>query len=131
MQNQPDEYWRKKLTPEQYEVLRQKATEAPESGALLHNNEAGAYNCAACGAELFGSEQKFDSHSGWPSFFDAKAGSVVFTEDMSHGMARTEVSCANCGGHLGHVFGDAPDQPTGKRYCINSIALQFTPKNHD
>lgn len=131
MHDQPDEYWKKKLTPEQYAVLRQKATEAPESGALLHNHQAGTYACAACGAELFDASQKFDSHSGWPSFFDAKKGSVTFVEDTTHGMGRTEVSCANCGGHLGHIFEDAPDQPTGKRYCINSVALQFTPKDHD
>jgi peptide-methionine (R)-S-oxide reductase len=123
-----DEDWKKQLTPEQYDVLRNKGTEAPYSGALLNNSSEGTYTCAACGAVLFDSSTKFDSHCGWPSFYDAKPDAVIFSEDNSHGMARTEVTCANCGGHLGHIFPDAPDQPTGQRYCINSVALGFTPK---
>lgn len=124
-----NEEWREKLTPEQYHVLREKGTEAPYSGALLNNKEAGTYTCAACGTVLFDSSTKFDSHCGWPSFYDAKPGSVNFSEDNSLGMERTEITCANCGGHLGHIFPDAPDQPTGQRYCINSAALNFMPKN--
>ncbi len=122
-----DEEWKKLLTPEQFDVLRRKGTEAPYSGALLNNTATGQYTCAACGAVLFDSSTKFDSHCGWPSFYDAKSGAVEFNDDSSHGMQRTEVTCANCGGHLGHIFPDAPDQPTGQRYCINSAALQFTP----
>lgn len=127
MQGDTDIDWRKRLTPEQYHVLREKGTEAPYSGALLYNDAAGSYNCAACGAVLFDSATKFNTHCGWPSFNDAVPDSVVLTPDTSHGMVRTEVTCANCGGHLGHLFDDAPDQPTGMRYCINSAALQFLP----
>lgn len=124
MQKSNDE-WRSQLTAEQFAVLRGKGTEAPFSGALLHNTQAGSYACAACGAELFSSATKFDSHSGWPSFYDALPGAVNLTPDDSLGMARTEATCTNCGGHLGHVFPDAPGQPTGQRYCINSISLDF------
>jgi len=120
-----DEEWKQRLTPEQYRVLRQKATEAPFTGALLHNDQDGMYRCAACGNVLFDAGTKFDSGSGWPSFYDAVPGSVKLTEDASHGMRRTEVTCARCGSHLGHVFHDAPDQPTGERFCINSAALDF------
>jgi peptide-methionine (R)-S-oxide reductase len=123
-----DDQWKQKLTPEQFHVLREKGTEAPFTGKLLYNHDAGTYVCAACGAELFGSDTKFDTDCGWPSFYDAKKGAVVFTKDSSHGMSRTEVTCANCGGHLGHVFDDAPDQPGGQRFCINSAALQFLKK---
>ncbi len=114
------------LTPEQFAVLREKGTERPYSSPLLENKDAGQYQCAACGANLFSSETKFDSHCGWPSFYDvADTGNVKLIDDYSHGMARTEVVCAGCGSHLGHVFDDAPDQPAGKRYCINGISLQF------
>lgn len=125
-----DDSWKDKLTPEQYAILRQKGTEAPFSGKFLDHKQTGMYTCAACGAELFSSETKFDSGSGWPSFYDvAKSGSVKLVEDNDHGMVRTEVQCANCGGHLGHVFGDAPQTPTGQRYCINSVCLGFQPKD--
>ncbi len=120
-----EDEWKKKLTPEQYKILRQKGTEPPFTGTLLHNKEKGIYQCAACGHELFSSEAKFDSGSGWPSF-DAplNVGSVETSTDHSLGMRRIEVRCPNCGSHLGHVFDDGPTE-TGKRYCINSAALSF------
>lgn len=122
-----DDAWKAELTPEQYAVLREKATEAPFTGKFLHNKEQGIYTCGACGATLFRSDTKFDSGSGWPSFYDvAKSGAVKLVPDHSHGMERTEVVCANCGSHLGHLFNDAYDQPGGKRYCINSAALDFS-----
>src|SRR6476469_9380130 len=112
-----DDEWKDKLTPEQYHVLREKGTEAPGTGKLLHNEETGDYTCAACGATVFKSDTKFDSGSGWPSFYDpANREAVKLVDDSSHGMSRTEVICANCGGHLGHMFEDAPDQPTGQRF---------------
>lgn len=117
--------WRALLTPEQYRILREKATERPFTGALTENHETGNFHCAGCGALLFQSGAKFDSGCGWPSFMlpaDSKA--VVEDEDMSHGMRRVEVTCAGCGGHLGHVFPDGP-RPTGLRYCINSASLTF------
>lgn len=118
-----------KLTAEQKRVLFSKGTEAPFTGELLHNKDSGMYTCANCGAELFDSKTKFDSGSGWPSFFDvASRGSVKLTEDLSQGMHRVEVTCSNCGGHLGHVFNDAPEQPTGMRFCINSCSLDFKAK---
>lgn len=123
-----EDQWRKKLTPEQYHVLREKGTEQPGSGALLDTRAAGMYKCAACGAELFDAETKFDDPA-WPGFYDAKPGAVQFSRDTSHGMVRTEVTCATCGSHLGHIFNDAPDQPTGQHYCINSVALNFDPKD--
>lgn len=117
--------WKEQLTPEQYHVLREKGTESPYSGEFDAFFEDGTYKCAACGAELFDSDTKFDAHCGWPSFYDAKPGAVEFHEDTSLGIKRTEVTCANCGSHLGHVFPDAPHQPTGQRYCINSLSLRF------
>lgn len=118
-----------KLTAEQYAVMRQGETEAPFTGKLLNNKEQGTYACAACGTELFGSETKFDSGSGWPSFYDVKTNkNIKLIEDNSHGMQRVEVRCANCGSHLGHLFKDAPQTPTGDHYCINSVALDFKPQ---
>jgi peptide-methionine (R)-S-oxide reductase len=124
-----DEELKKRLTPEQYNILRGKGTEAPFTGKLLHNKEAGSYVCPVCGNVLFMSDTKFDSGSGWPSFYDvASTGAVKLVEDNSHGMHRVEAECAVCGSHLGHVFNDAPDQPTGQRFCINSASLAFMPK---
>jgi peptide-methionine (R)-S-oxide reductase len=119
-----DAEWRKLLTPEQYEVLRGHGTEAPGSCALNYEKRAGAFSCVGCGQVLFRSKRKFDSGTGWPSFDDPVPGAVETTEDDSYGMRRTEVHCARCGGHLGHVFEDGPP-PTHLRYCINGVALDF------
>ena len=120
--------WRKILTTEQYHVLREKGTERPYINEYDHHFEEGVYACAACGQELFGSDTKFNSGCGWPAFYAAKAGDrVKLTSDLSHGMVRTEVTCARCGSHLGHIFDDAPQTPTGQRYCINSVSLKFIP----
>src|SRR5262245_13236172 len=119
-----DEEWRKILTPEQFRVLRQKGTERAFTGAFWESHDKATYVCAGCGQEMFGSDTKFDSGSGWPSFWKPMLDAAVDTEtDRTHGMVRTEVSCARCGGHLGHVFEDGPN-PTGLRYCINSAALK-------
>lgn len=124
-----DAEWKKELSAERYQVLREKATEAPFSGEYDSVFDLGTYSCAACGAQLFDSQTKFDAHCGWPSFYDALPGAVEFHSDDSHGMQRTEVTCANCGGHLGHVFDDEGfSTPSDQRYCINSLSLSFTPK---
>jgi peptide-methionine (R)-S-oxide reductase len=126
----PEEEWRKRLTPEQYDVLRMKATEAPFTGKFVDHHESGMYACAACGNPLFASDTKFESDTGWPSFYDvATKGNVELHNDTSFGMKRVEVTCAKCGGHLGHLFDDGPTDKTGKRYCINSCALDFKPKS--
>jgi len=117
---------KKKLSPEQYRILVEKGTERPFTGEYLDNKDKGVYSCAACETPLFDSNTKFDSGSGWPSFYDVvDGGNVELIEDKSHGMHRIEVVCANCGGHLGHVFNDGPQEETGLRYCINSASLDF------
>lgn len=123
--NKSEEQWRKELTPEQFRVLREKGTERAFTGEYYKNKEDGTYLCAGCGNELFSSETKYESGSGWPSYWqpDNKE-AVELNKDTSHGMIRTEVVCSKCGGHLGHVFEDGPD-PTGLRYCINSASLNF------
>ncbi len=122
-----DEEWRKQLTPEQYQVLRQHGTERPGSCALLQEKRAGTFSCVACGQPLFVADRKFESGTGWPSFFAPLDGALGRTEDRSFGMRRIEVHCSRCGGHLGHVFEDGPP-PTGLRYCINGVALTFEPR---
>lgn len=132
LKDMPDDYWKQKLTPEQYRIVRQKGTEAPFTGAYVNNHETGAYTCVACGHALFSSDTKFDSGSGWPSFTDAvNRQHVELHQDSSFGMERTEVSCANCGAHLGHVFPDGPIDKGGQRYCINSAALDFSAEKTD
>jgi peptide-methionine (R)-S-oxide reductase len=123
-----EEQWREELTPEQFEVLRRQGTERAFTGEYVYNKDTGMYRCAGCGADLFSSDTKFESGTGWPSFFEpAFAENVETHTDSTHGMVRTEVRCKKCGGHLGHVFPDGPN-PTGLRYCINSCALDFDKK---
>ncbi len=122
-----DDEWKARLSPERYAVLRQKGTEPAWSGELLNVEGSGMFTCAGCGAELFPTDTKFESGSGWPSFTRAASeGTIVEHVDRSFGMARTEITCARCGGHLGHVFPDGP-APTGLRYCVNSLSLEFEP----
>jgi peptide-methionine (R)-S-oxide reductase len=123
----PESQWRAELPAEKYAVLREAATERPFSGELYHNKAQGTYHCGACNAVLFSSDAKYESGSGWPSFYEpGNAHNVELVEDRSHGMVRTEVRCKPCGSHLGHLFDDGP-APTGQRYCINSLALEFEP----
>lgn len=129
LRNKPESYWKEKLTPEQYHVLRQKGTERAFTGTLYDNHDTGMYECAACGQSLFSSDTKFESGSGWPSFDrPVDSSNVELHEDKSFFMRRTEVNCKNCGSHLGHVFDDGPRETTGQRYCINSAALNFQKK---
>ncbi|MGO2749948.1 MAG: peptide-methionine (R)-S-oxide reductase MsrB [Pseudoclavibacter sp.] len=127
--NKPDSEWRAELTPQEYHVLREAGTERAYTGELLEEGRAGLYTCRACGSELFKAGTKFDSGCGWPSFYESvRPDAVELLEDRSLGMVRTEVRCANCGSHLGHVFPDGFGTPTGDRYCMNSLSLSFTPE---
>lgn len=128
MKDKTEDYWKQKLTPEQYRVVREKGTEVPFTGEYVDNHADGMYACVACGHQLFSSSTKFESGSGWPSFANpVNRQNVELNEDVSHGMRRVEVTCANCGAHLGHVFDDGPADMGGQRYCINSCSLNFDP----
>ena len=120
-----EEEWKKQLTPQEYYVLRQKGTDRPGDGGYTKHFEKGTYHCRACDLQLFESGSKYESHCGWPSFDDAIAGTIIFTPDYSHGMIRTEITCARCEGHLGHIFDDGPKETTGKRYCVNTSSIKF------
>lgn len=120
-----DEEWKATLTPEQYFVLRQKGTDRPSDSGYTSHFEKGTYHCAACDLQLFESGSKFESHCGWPSFDDSIEGTVEYVLDKSHGMVRTEIICASCGGHLGHIFNDGPKETTGERYCVNTTSIKF------
>ena len=129
MSRRSDEEWRTLLSPIEYAILRESATERPGTGRYLHNEQAGAYHCAGCGAKLYGAEHKFHSGCGWPSFFqEVEEGALKTVVDRSHGVVRTEMRCASCDGHLGHIFQDAPQTPTGTRHCVNGFALVFVPE---
>lgn len=123
--NKTEAEWKAILTPQQYYVLREKGTDRPGDTGYTKHFEKGTYHCAACNTQLFASNTKYESHCGWPSFDDAIKGSVTFTPDTSHGMVRTEITCTNCGGHLGHIFDDGPKDTTGKRYCVNTTSIRF------
>ena len=130
MSTTSENQWREKLSPEQFAILREKGTEAPFTGKYVHTKDDGTYRCAGCGTELFSSDTKFESGSGWPSFTEPKnLANVELREDTAHGMVRTEAVCAHCGGHLGHVFDDGPRDKGGMRYCINSCALELDPQD--
>ncbi|MFI5240356.1 MAG: peptide-methionine (R)-S-oxide reductase MsrB [Candidatus Saccharimonadia bacterium] len=130
LKTKSEDFWKQKLTPEQYRVVREKGTEAPGTGIYLDNHDEGMYRCVACGNELFSSATKFESGSGWPSFTDpVNREQVELRDDNTLGMKRVEVSCKRCGAHLGHVFDDGPVEKGGQRYCINSVSLKFEPKS--
>ncbi|SNR39891.1 peptide-methionine (R)-S-oxide reductase MsrB [Lutibacter flavus] len=120
-----EQEWKEQLTPQEYFVLREKGTDRPSEGGLTSHFEKGTYHCAACNAQLFESNSKFESHCGWPSFDDAIKGTVNYVSDKSHGMIRTEIICASCDGHLGHIFDDGPKETTGQRYCVNTTSIKF------
>ncbi len=129
LKNKPDSYWKEKLTEDEFRVVRKKGTETPWTGVYLDNHEAGTYKCVACGQELFMSDTKFESGSGWPSFWDVVDKSkVTVNTDKTFDMEREEVECSRCGAHLGHLFPDGPADKGGARYCINSVSLKFDPK---
>ena len=120
-----EQEWKVQLTPQEYFVLREKGTDRPSEGGLTSHFEKGTYQCAACNAQLFESNSKFESHCGWPSFDDAIKGTVNYVSDKTHGMIRTEIICASCDGHLGHIFDDGPKETTGQRYCVNTTSIKF------